>query len=137
MDYSSYLHTMARRSLALSAVPFAGWGMKDIVQGEQEPSILQVWQHGGDTDAAIAVYWIALRTTREPIEERWAGWPFMPQIESLLSGLDEIIDNLKLARLRKPNNLEKLRVHTVPDMMGMPRCILVSDKLHALLPSRE
>lgn len=40
MDYSSYLHTMARRSLALSAVPFAGWGMKDIVQGEQEPSIL-------------------------------------------------------------------------------------------------
>lgn len=61
----------------------------------------------------------------------------MPQIESLLSGLDEIIDNLKLACLRKPNNLEKLRVHTVPDMMGMPRGILVSDKLHALLPSRE
>lgn len=137
MDYSSYLHTMARRSLALMAVPWEGWGMKDIVQGEQEPSILQVWQHGGDTDVAIAVYWVALSPTRDPIEERWAGWPFMPQIESLLGGFDEIIDNLKLARLWKTNNLEKLRVHTVPDMMEMPRGTMVSDKLHALLPSRE
>lgn len=137
MDYSSYLQSMARRSLALRPVPRKGWGITDLVQGLQAPSILQVWQHGGDTDVAIAVYWVALSPTREPIEDRMVGWPFMPHIEGLLWGFDEIINNLKLAYVWKPNNLEKLRVHTLPGMGSMPRSMLVTDKLHALLPSQE
>jgi hypothetical protein len=113
----------ARTKLTGAGTPRHGWGIREIREGQQPPAILDT----DDPEVVVAVYWTALSSTRRtPIDERMVGWPFEPQGTQLAWGFEEVLDNL-----------EKLQVKAVPDMTEMPRGILVTQELHAQLPSSK
>lgn len=96
------LQNEARRTMKERDTAHDGRDMKDIVQGQQESVILQIWRDEGDVDVDVAVHWVALNSSRSaPIEDRWVGWPFMASVDGLLLGFQHLLNAPTLLEVKQ------------------------------------
>jgi len=114
------------KKLTADGTPGYGWGISEIRKGQQTPAILAL---DDDPNVVVAVYWVALRSTRSTaIAERMIGWPFKPKDNQLQWGFEEV--------LNKPEE-RHADMTGLPDMTQIPRGIVVAQEVHKLLPPSE